>query len=133
MYGQPLRLAFLMAYDIYMDPGINTSHFKEKLLKLRKELMAIEQSGNEAAKPVELDPSRVGRLSRMDAMQAQAMSLESKRRREIKLQRIELALRRIEDSKYGLCLKCEEEIDPKRLEFDPSATLCIECANRSEK
>jgi DnaK suppressor protein len=110
---------------------MNLNHFKEKLLSIKKDLLQVGETGNEAAKTVELDQSCVGRLSRMDAMQAQAMSIESKRRREIKLQRIETALKRIDDGEYGLCLKCEEDIDPKRLEFDPSAVLCIECADRA--
>jgi len=107
--------------------------FRNKLLKLREELLHIEDTGNEAAKTVELDQSRVGRLSRMDAMQAQAMSKESKRRREIKMKRIESALQRIDNDEFGYCIRCEEDIDPKRLEFDPAALLCIECANIGEK
>lgn len=107
--------------------------FRNKLLKLREELRQIEESGNEAAKIVKLDQSSVGRLSRMDAMQAQAMSKESNRRRDIKMKRIESALQRIENDEFGYCLSCEEDIDPKRLEFDPSALLCIECANKGEK
>lgn len=112
---------------------MDKEHFRNKLLKLREELRQIEESGNEAAKTVELDQSSVGRLSRMDAMQAQAMSIESKRRREIKVKRIESALQRIDNDEFGYCLSCEEEIAPKRLEFDPSALLCIECANKGEK
>ena len=112
---------------------MDKEHFRNKLLKLRKELQLIEKSGNDAAKIVELDQSSVGRLSRMDAMQAHAMSKESNRRREIKMKRIESALQRIENDEFGYCLSCEEEIAPKRLEFDPSALLCIECADRGEK
>jgi len=108
-------------------------HFRNKLLKLREELHRIEESGNDAAKTVELDQTCVGRLSRMDAMQAQAMSVESKRRREIKEKRIESALQRVDTDDFGYCVRCEEEIDPKRLEFDPSALLCIECANKGER
>jgi DnaK suppressor protein len=111
---------------------INTAYFREKLLELRKELMQIEQTGNEAARTVELDQSRFGRLSRMDALQVQAMSIESKRRRSIKLQRINAALQRIDKDEFGLCLKCGEEIDIKRLEFDPTSPLCIKCAEDKE-
>ena len=112
---------------------MDKEHFRKKLLKLREELQQIEETGNEAAKTVELDQSSVGRLSRMDAMQAQAMSIESKRRREIKMKRIESALQRIDKDEFGYCLNCEEDIDPKRLDFDPSALLCIECASKGEK
>jgi DnaK suppressor protein len=112
---------------------METEHFRQKLLKLHKELQQIAKTGNEATKTVELDQSRVGRLSRMDAMRAQAMSVESKRRREIKMKRIESALQRIDKDVFGFCIRCEEDIDPKRLEFDPSVPLCIECATKGEK
>ncbi len=107
---------------------MDTEYFREKLLRLRDELQEIEQTGNEAAQTVELDQSRVGRLSRMDALQAQAMSIESGRRRNIKMQRIDAALKRIDKDEFGLCIKCEEEINPRRLEVDPAAPLCIDCA-----
>jgi DnaK suppressor protein len=68
---------------------VDLEYFREKLLKLRDELQEIEQTGSEAAQTVELDQSRVGRLSRMDALQAQAMSIESGRRRNIKIKRID--------------------------------------------
>ncbi len=107
---------------------MDTENFREKLLRLRDELQEIEQTGKEAAQTVELDQSRVGRLSRMDALQAQAMSIESGRRRNIKLKRIDAALKRIDKDEFGLCIKCEEEINPRRLEVDPTAPLCIDCA-----
>jgi DnaK suppressor protein len=108
--------------------SMDTEYFREKLIRLRDELQEIEQTGNEAAQTVELDQSRVGRLSRMDALQAQAMSIESGRRRNIKMQRIDAALKRIDKDEFGLCIKCEEEINPRRLEVDPAAPLCIDCA-----
>ncbi len=112
---------------------MDKEHFRQKLLKLREELQKIAESGKEAAKTVELDQTKIGRLSRMDAMQSQAMSKESNRRREIKMKRIESALQRIDKDEFGYCTRCEEDINPKRLEFDPSALLCIECATKGEK
>lgn len=106
---------------------------RAKLLELRDTLNQIEQTGDEAAATVELDQTRVGRLSRMDAMQAQAMSVESKRRRELRLRQIDAALLRMDGNDYGECLQCGEQIAPGRIEYDPAATLCIECASQSEK
>jgi DnaK suppressor protein len=81
---------------------------------------------------VELDQSRVGRLSRMDAMQGQAMSLEVNRRRQVELNRIEVALQRLARDEYGDCIRCGEVVESKRLEFDPSILLCIDCANAAQ-
>jgi DnaK suppressor protein len=102
---------------------------QEKLLSRKKELQAIMQASESDGKPVELDQSRVGRLSRMDALQGQAMAQETVRRRKNELARIEAALQRLSDGDYGYCLKCDEEISDKRLALDPSTTLCIECAS----
>jgi len=69
----------------------------------------------------------------MDAMQAQAMAKASSERREQMLRQIEAALKRIDDDEYGYCRECDEPINPKRLEFDPTAVLCIECASNAEQ
>ena len=106
---------------------------KEKLLKLRAELQAIAESGDESAAIVELDQTKVGRLSRMDAMQAQAMAKASSERRERMLRRIDAALVRIDNDEYGYCKECDEPINPRRLEFDPTAELCIDCASKLEQ
>ena len=107
-------------------------HFKELLNNKLCELDLLAETGDKAAQPVELDQTRVGRLSRMDAMQAQAMSVEVKRRREIELSKIKSALERIETENYGECFVCEEMIHIARLEHNPSATLCIKCAELKE-
>ena len=107
-------------------------HFQEKLLQLRAEIEAVAATGHESAGIVELDQSKVGRLSRMDAMQVQAMAQASSQRREQMLRNITAALGRLERNEYGDCQSCDEPINPKRLEFDPTATLCIECASESE-
>ena len=79
--------------------------------------------------PVELDQTSVGRLSRMDAMQAQAMQLETGRRREQELIRIDSALKRIETGGFGYCAICDEEIEEKRLLHDPTFPTCVGCAH----
>jgi len=100
---------------------------KQRLLKLRAELLAIEESGREAARPVQLDQASVGRLSRMDAMQAQSMAMAAGRRRKEQLARIAGAIRRMESGDFGYCFVCGEEIGLDRLRFDPTTTRCVAC------
>jgi len=107
---------------------INTKKFKALLQDLKTQTEANITSAQESTKPVELDQTMVGRLSRMDAMQQQQMALASERRRQSILQKIQVAFKRIEDGDYGYCVKCDEEIAEKRLEFDPTITTCIACA-----
>ena len=109
------------------------AEFKAKLDTLEQELLALQGMGKDAAKTVELDQSRLGRLSRMDALQGQAMSQAVNERRQVELQKISAALRRIDSGHYGYCIKCDESISQKRLEFDPAAPLCIDCASRLER
>lgn len=106
---------------------------RDRLLQLREELESDAATSGDAAAVVELDQSKVGRLSRMDAMQAQAMAQASGQRREAMLRNIEAALIRIDDGSYGLCRDCDEPINPKRLEFDPTALRCIDCASNLEQ
>lgn len=112
------------------DSGLDVAHFRQRLQQRRAELQQMRASGAEAAQPVELDQSRVGRLSRMDALQGQAMSLQAERRREQELARIVQALQRLQQGDYGECLHCGELIASGRLEIDPAATLCIRCAEQ---
>ncbi len=104
-------------------------YFRRLLIELREQLTALEATGAAAAETVDLDQTRVGRLSRMDALQAQAMSQASNRRRQAVLGAIEAALKRIQRGDYGECRECGEYINPKRLEFDPTVRLCIDCAS----
>lgn len=106
---------------------------RSRLLKLRQDLESLGATSDQSSQVVELDQARVGRLSRMDALQAQAMSVESGRRRKVMLRRIDAALARIDSGEYGLCQSCANPIHHKRLDFDPAALLCIECAERAEK
>ena len=106
---------------------------RQQLLELRADLLAEAAAAEGFADIVELDQSKVGRLSRMDAMQAQAMAQASNQRREATLRRIATALKRIDDGEYGDCLECGEPISEKRLEFDPTALLCIDCASQAEQ
>jgi DnaK suppressor protein len=102
---------------------------RERLMARKQELQALAASSADARKPVELDQTSVGRLSRMDAMQGQAMALETEQRRKNELTKIDSALIRLNEDEYGYCLSCGEEISPKRLDLDPAIPTCIDCAS----
>ena len=104
---------------------------RQRLLELRAELEAEAAAADGSADIVELDQTKVGRLSRMDAMQAQAMAKATAQRRDAALRRIALALERLDNGDYGICLECGEPINPKRLEFDPTVLLCVDCASQA--
>ena len=99
--------------------------------QLEDELRSIEETAAErasASATVILDQQAVGRLSRMDAMQQQAMAQAESRRAAARVKMIRSALAKIGDQDYGLCETCDEPIAEGRLRVDPAALLCITCA-----
>ncbi len=107
-------------------------YFSDLINEKIRMLTADRVKASQKETVVELDQTRVGRLSRMDAMQMQQMALEMSRRQQRQLGALENALRRIDGGDFGRCFECDEDINPKRLEIDPIATLCISCAERRE-
>ena len=110
--------------------NIEIEQIKQKLLILKIELQELEEISKDSSKPIELDQARVGRLSRMDAMQSQQMAQELARRQQRKLLMIDGALGRIESGDYGDCFICGEEIAIRRLAVDPTNTRCIKCVGK---
>ena len=101
---------------------------RARLTARRDELNKLSSISAEDRDAVELDQQSVGRLSRMDAMQRQAMAQAQERARAVELARLEQAMRRLEDGEYGWCATCGDQIAAARLEVDPAAAVCIECA-----
>ena len=108
------------------------SFFEQQLLELQEELLGVAEIAQAASAAVELDQTRVGRLSRMDAMQQQAMSQATDVRRDQQLIRVKQALERIDDDEYGECLACLTAIPVARLEIDPATEYCVTCAAKLE-
>jgi DnaK suppressor protein len=100
--------------------------------RLRAELDSLEVDGGLGAEDratVVLDQQAVGRLSRLDALQRQAMAEAHARRIAVRRARIDMALGRIRDGGFGWCAECGEEVAEARLDLDPAAPTCIRCAS----
>ena len=102
--------------------------FKALLLDQLSALDAEDSLGSDSQKTVVLDQQAVGRLSRMDAIQNQAMAKAGQSRRNVMRIRIAAALQRIEQGEFGYCIDCGEDIALKRLELDPTVLKCLSCA-----
>jgi DnaK suppressor protein len=101
---------------------------RQRLLDRMGELEAEDRTNADARDPVTLQQDSVGRLSRMDAMQQQAMAQATQRRRESERQRIRAALDRIAEGERGWCATCGKAIAEARLQHDPSVAQCVGCA-----
>ncbi len=102
---------------------------RKALLARHEELAAEDVANADSTDVVELQQDSVGRLSRMDAMQQQAMAQAQVRRRANERARIASALERLNEGEWGYCASCGEEIAAARLRHDPSAAQCVKCAS----
>jgi DnaK suppressor protein len=111
---------------------IDLKYFKKRLEERLKDIIEGQENKKIGTAPIELDQARIGRLSRMDAIQQQAISKAASRLIDVERQRIQSALARMRADEYGYCIVCEEDIAEGRLQFDPSVLICITCAEEKE-
>ena len=112
---------------------IDIKKARSRLEQLLAELTQLNDGAEQGSAIVDLDQSRVGRLSRMDALQNQAISQTAMFNRAQLIQQVKSAIKRIDTGEYGICVNCEEPINPRRLDHNPAAPLCIRCAALAEK
>ncbi len=103
--------------------------FRQQILATLADLQIQDDLGEESQRTVTLDQQSVGRLSRMDAMQQQAMAKATQTRRNQMKLRIKNTLTRMDEGEFGCCADCGEDIPIKRLELDPTVATCVSCAS----
>jgi len=104
----------------------------EQLLDLRERLTAEIAQHADAVGVVTLDQAAIGRVSRGDALQAQALAQASKRGLERRLAQVGQALECVDLGTYGDCRDCGEPIGFRRLTARPEAPFCIVCQSSRE-
>ncbi len=104
------------------------THFRDLIHDRLAEIEREDALGEAGQATVELDQQAVGRLSRMDALQYQAMAKAQAGRRALEKTRLQAALRRMDEDEYGYCEDCGDDIAAGRLNLDPAAAKCIGCA-----
>lgn len=93
------------------------------------QLRALTDAAISDRSPVELDQQSIGRVSRIDSLQVQAMAQAAERRRTARRKHLHDAMARLHRNEFGWCEECGEAIAWKRLETDPAVTRCIACAS----
>ncbi|MGF1476392.1 MAG: TraR/DksA family transcriptional regulator [Geminicoccaceae bacterium] len=110
------------------DQQLDQEMYRKRLQALRHEIGEMLDQTQADVTPVALDQTQQGRLSRIDAIQRQEMAKEMRRRRAMELERVNSALKRLDEDEFGYCVACGNPIPAKRLELDPTVPLCIACA-----
>lgn len=88
---------------------------KEKIITLGK-----------MSKPIAPD-NAIGRLTRMEAINAKSINDANIRTAKIRLMKLEKALEGINDPDFGICQLCEKKIPLKRLMIVPESNVCVQC------
>ena len=105
------------------------ARFRRMIVSRSAALAKADGTGQGNRAPVEPDQQAIGRLSRTEALQHQAMAQADSRRPGDWRRRLDAALDRLERGGFGECADCGERIPVRRLERDPAAPLCISCAS----
>jgi DnaK suppressor protein len=112
-------------------PELTPAELADIRAEIDRQLRKLERSmgvTDEAMKPVTLDQTAVGRLSRIDSLQNQGMTRNLQDRERAKLAQLIAAQRRMDTGEYGRCESCGRPIAAARLLLFPEAVTCQACA-----
>ena len=106
---------------------------KQSLLKLKSEIIDTLVASNEDFREIVegMDPKDLADIASDDMDRKMIEALGSQELKRLKL--IDSALTRIEQGKYGQCMKCGKRIPQDRLEAIPYALMCIDCKTADER
>jgi len=106
---------------------------KESLFFLKKEIIDTLVVNNEDFRAIveEMDPKDFADIASDDMDRKMLETIGSKDMKRLRL--IDSAITRIEQGKYGSCMKCGCKIPKERLEAIPYALMCIDCQSADER
>jgi len=105
--------------------------YKELIIKTIEEIKTDIKNLEEQTKPIAPD-NAIGRLSRMEAINAKSVNEKMLGNKRIRLTRLENALKKADSEEFGECVLCGEEIEENRLKLIPESNTCRECAQEAE-
>jgi|UniRef100_UPI00404848CB DnaK suppressor protein len=112
-----------MTPDLELDLGSIEARLRVELAEVLAALVDVA----DLTVIVALDQSAVGRVSRGDALQQQAMAMSRQQRLDIRRRKLVAALNRVVAGSYGMCCECEVTLDQARLASDLAVVFCMDC------
>ena len=111
---------------------MNTEPFRQQLHDKERELQSniarLEGEARVSGKAAVRDSTDAATSSQGTSESLQEATLASQT-----LERVQGALRRIEDGAYGRCIVCGRQIEAARLEASPWVSTCLEDQERQDK
>ena len=105
---------------------------RERLLKMRRAVMKEVRDSSAAAREIgQGEVPDIGDMSSNTYNRDILLNLSETHRQ--KIRDIDAALDRLDKGEYGICMRCEEEISPRRMEVRPFSRYCIDCKTDVEK
>jgi len=103
---------------------------KNKILELLEKLEKDIKYTEDMTQPISPENS-IGRVSRMDAINNKSVMEASLRNKISKRNKLKLALSKVDNENFGICVNCKQNINPARLMYMPESARCIRCADRT--
>jgi len=100
-----------------------TSKINETIEKTK---LLIEEL-KELTKPISPE-NAIGRITRMDAINNKSINEATLRQEETKMKKLDYALTKIDETDFGICIRCKGAIPPARLMLVPESVRCVHCA-----
>ncbi|RME61512.1 MAG: conjugal transfer protein TraR [Candidatus Dadabacteria bacterium] len=105
--------------------------FRKILLEEKKKILQhLQELSESSEEELQFGSGDDADLASLEISQANLTKIGTREARLLK--KIDYSLKKIEEGTYGICENCGEEINVKRLEARPVATLCIDCKNEQE-
>ena len=106
-----------------LDKKAIAEKIREEIVKTKVDINYLKEN----TKPISPE-NAIGRISRMDAINNKSVNEASLKSAQDKLQKLEKALSKVDDSKFGICIKCKKPIPLGRIMLMPHANKCVNCA-----
>jgi DnaK suppressor protein len=114
----------------FMNPK-QLEYFRQKLLRWKADL--VKEAGETLTNLTEQNLQQPDMADRASLETEHSIELRTRDRERKLINKIEAALKRIEDGTYGYCEETDEPIGLRRLEARPIATLSLEAQERHER
>ena len=96
---------------------------QEELKKLERSILDLK----DLTQPISPE-NAIGRVSRMDAINNKSINEASLRKAEDKYNKLEIALAKVDDKDFGICVRCQKPIPVGRIMLMPHSNKCVNCA-----
>ncbi|MDC8004129.1 TraR/DksA C4-type zinc finger protein [Aureisphaera galaxeae] len=100
---------------------------KTRILEEIESTQGLVAKYRELTKPIAPE-NAIGRVSRMDAINNKSVNDAALKKAELKLKNLQVALSKIDDTDFGICVRCKNEIPLGRILLMPQAITCVNCA-----